>query len=469
MGKRHKPLFEEELQEEIRIGERTEQARMSASANRGGSKKGGFFRTAKIAAKVILEEVADLFKRTLAKRSARTVVVAAAVCVVGLAAIITVAAAASSRKDDDVAADANLAPEVGQIEVADSANDPANEAETAGADGNQTDDGSNNILAALGKDDDTTDESEPEDENEFRADVAEDTEPDGDDEESTEGSTAEDETETDTSDEAEETEKGANTVTVSFWGKESATYETDATTVGEFLTESGIELTDAQRGNIDTSLPIGGDITISADVVTYDKETVDEVIEFKTEYRESAEYPAGTTKTTQYGKDGSQTREYTVTYVNGAEVSREQTASWINSSPVTQIIVTGTGSAADDNPEADPPVSSPAPSGGGTFVGADGIERAYTHYIDVRATCYYVGGTTATGLPADENVIAVDPSVIPLGSTVYVTGDYGDFGVRIAADTGGSIKGYKIDVCIDPNDPRAGTFGWRDMRVYFLA
>ena len=63
----------------------------------------------------------------------------------------------------------------------------------------------------------------------------------------------------------------------------------------------------------------------------------------------------------------------------------------------------------------------------------------------MRATCYYVGGTTASGLPADESVIAVDPSVISLGTRVYVTGAYGDFGERIAADTGGNIIGNTID------------------------
>ncbi|MBF2455196.1 LysM peptidoglycan-binding domain-containing protein, partial [Listeria seeligeri] len=51
---------------------------------------------------------------------------------------------------------------------------------------------------------------------------------------------------------------------------------------------------------------------------------------------------------------------------------------------------------------------------------------------------------TATGIDLNDNsrVIAVDPSVIPLGSKVYVEG----YGEAIAADTGGAIKGNKIDV-----------------------
>ncbi|EGD50148.1 3D domain-containing protein [Thermoanaerobacter ethanolicus JW 200] len=51
-------------------------------------------------------------------------------------------------------------------------------------------------------------------------------------------------------------------------------------------------------------------------------------------------------------------------------------------------------------------------------------------------------GITATGTKATRGVIAVDPRVIPLGTRLYVEG----YGFGIAADTGGAIKGDKIDV-----------------------
>lgn len=50
---------------------------------------------------------------------------------------------------------------------------------------------------------------------------------------------------------------------------------------------------------------------------------------------------------------------------------------------------------------------------------------------------------TATGRRAGYGIIAVDPRVIPLGSTCFVEG----YGYAIAADTGGAIKGHRIDVC----------------------
>lgn len=89
--------------------------------------------------------------------------------------------------------------------------------------------------------------------------------------------------------------------------------------------------------------------------------------------------------------------------------------------------------------------------------------------ISVEATAYTAGcngcsGVTATGvdLNADPNakVIAVDPSVIPLGSKVYVEG----YGYATAADTGGAIQGNKIDLHV-PSQEEALNFGRQQVNV----
>ncbi|MEK4298442.1 LysM peptidoglycan-binding domain-containing protein [Oceanobacillus sp. FSL W8-0428] len=89
--------------------------------------------------------------------------------------------------------------------------------------------------------------------------------------------------------------------------------------------------------------------------------------------------------------------------------------------------------------------------------------------ISVEATAYTAGcngcsGVTATGvdLNADPNakVIAVDPSVIPLGSKVYVEG----YGYATAADTGGAIQGNKIDLHV-PTKEEALSFGRQQVNV----
>jgi 3D (Asp-Asp-Asp) domain-containing protein/peptidoglycan hydrolase CwlO-like protein len=78
-----------------------------------------------------------------------------------------------------------------------------------------------------------------------------------------------------------------------------------------------------------------------------------------------------------------------------------------------------------------PPTSAPPPlRPGGT--------------MSVYATGYCLKGTTATGLPVGPGIVAVDPSVIPLGTRMTIPG----YGEGVAADTGGSIRGARIDVWI---------------------
>jgi 3D (Asp-Asp-Asp) domain-containing protein len=83
------------------------------------------------------------------------------------------------------------------------------------------------------------------------------------------------------------------------------------------------------------------------------------------------------------------------------------------------------------------------------------------------ASCEGCSGVTATGINLKDNpdkkVISVDPNVIPLGSKVHVEG----YGYATAADTGGAIKGNKIDVFI-PSKEQANDWGRRSVNVKVL-
>jgi 3D (Asp-Asp-Asp) domain-containing protein/LysM repeat protein len=92
--------------------------------------------------------------------------------------------------------------------------------------------------------------------------------------------------------------------------------------------------------------------------------------------------------------------------------------------------------------------------------------------ITVKATAYTASckgcsGVTRTGVDLKSNpnskVISVDPTVIPLGSKVYVEG----YGYATAADTGGAIKGNRIDVFI-PSQNNAIQFGSKQLKVTIL-
>ena len=83
---------------------------------------------------------------------------------------------------------------------------------------------------------------------------------------------------------------------------------------------------------------------------------------------------------------------------------------------------------------------------------------AYTAY------CTGCSGTTAYGIDLRSNpnqkVIAVDPSIIPLGTKVWVEG----YGEAIAGDVGSAIKGHKIDVFI-PSYENAMEWGVKKVKL----
>ena len=78
-------------------------------------------------------------------------------------------------------------------------------------------------------------------------------------------------------------------------------------------------------------------------------------------------------------------------------------------------------------------------------------------------------GITATGARAVYGIVAVDPGVIPLGSRLYIETADGSFiyGHAVAADTGGAIKGNRIDLCFNTRQ-EALNFGRRQVKVYVL-
>ena len=85
---------------------------------------------------------------------------------------------------------------------------------------------------------------------------------------------------------------------------------------------------------------------------------------------------------------------------------------------------------------------------------------AGAHELTVTATGYALSGTTATGLPVGWGVVAVDPSVIPLGTHMTIPG----YGEAVAADTGGSVVGATIDLWF-PSTAQANAWGRRTVTI----
>lgn len=131
----------------------------------------------------------------------------------------------------------------------------------------------------------------------------------------------------------------------------------------------------------------------------------------------------------------------------------------LNSENVISLAKDGINAAKDRISELNAPV---IPSGG-TNIGT--AIKTFT----MESTAYYGHTITAMGSkpvrnPNGISTVAVDPNVIPLGSKVYVSG----YGVAIAADTGGAIKGNIIDVFLNSYE-ECMNWGRREVTVQLLA
>jgi 3D (Asp-Asp-Asp) domain-containing protein len=140
----------------------------------------------------------------------------------------------------------------------------------------------------------------------------------------------------------------------------------------------------------------------------------------------------------------------------------------------------GTAPGTDASPGADQKTAPDAASGDLSGVvteatdpaGAIGIPSAEpsapltqpTAYV---ATAYSLSGRMASGRRPSKGVIAADPSVLPLGSRVRVeAGNYS--GEYVVADTGGSVRGKKIDIWT-PSSREANRFGRRLVKLTVLS
>ena len=107
--------------------------------------------------------------------------------------------------------------------------------------------------------------------------------------------------------------------------------------------------------------------------------------------------------------------------------------------------------------QAAPPVAAPVP-GAPRVLPSSAAQGVYS--LTVVATGYALQGNTASGMPVGWGAVAVDPSLIPLGSRLSIPG----YGLGVAADTGGAIRGTRIDLWF-PTVTQARAWGSRAVTI----
>jgi uncharacterized protein YabE (DUF348 family) len=182
--------------------------------------------------------------------------------------------------------------------------------------------------------------------------------------------------------------------------------------------------------------------------------TSSEPIEFSTVIKTDSDMLSVQKKTLQEGKSGEKQITTNVVYEDGEEVSRAVVDETVVSKPVDKIVAQGT-------------VPTLSVSRGGNPVG-------YTKKLTVRATAYTSAGnsgnartssgrSTLRDTTGGYSTIAVDTSVIPYGTKLYIEG----YGFAVAADTGSAIKGNTIDVFFNSTS-EVYNWGVRYVTAYIL-
>ncbi|MGF7058411.1 3D domain-containing protein [Brassicibacter mesophilus] len=254
--------------------------------------------------------------------------------------------------------------------------------------------------------------------------------------------------------------KKAVPITVTL-GNKKLEVKTAKDTVKEAL--DSLEIAYDENDKIEPSLneKVTSKLEINVTRVDEKIEVKSEEIPYKTITKNNKDLEKGKNVKVQNGERGLKEVKIKEIYENGELISSEIMEESVAKEPVNEIIEKGT---------KDFEIASR-----GSFAGKRSAVMVATAYdLTYESTGKRPGdkyyGMTASGTRARPGVVAVDPKVIPLGTKLYIESLDGskDYGYAVAEDTGGAIKGNRIDLFFEsPKDVKA--FGLRKVRVYIIS
>ena len=240
-------------------------------------------------------------------------------------------------------------------------------------------------------------------------------------------------------------------VTINDGGEEKQVWTTEDT-VSDLLSKESIELNELDRIEPEEAFDVTSDTVVTITRVEKVTDIVEETIDFATVTKKDNTLTEGKKKVVDAGEAGSVEKKYEVTLENGEEVERELVSEEVKKESEKRVVAVGTKQ-----------IQQLASRSGNDSSG----KTLYMKATAYTAECTGCSGVTRTGINLNNNrnakVIAVDPNVIPLGTKVWVEG----YGNAIAGDTGGAIKGNRIDIHV-PTKSEAYRFGVRNVKVKIL-
>ncbi len=245
--------------------------------------------------------------------------------------------------------------------------------------------------------------------------------------------------------------KTSKKITVNDAGNSYELYSTDVT-VGDLISKGVITLDEENDYmNVTSEDKLFDGMILEIVRVTHVTVTEEETVPFETERIYTTEIEKDTELVVSEGVSGISENTVVITYKNGVEAEKEVIKTDVISEPVDRVIKVGIDQ-----------FSKPA-----SYKEIRSFQA--TAYCACAKCCGVSTGITASGRKAEYGCVAVDPRVIPLGTKLYIECSDGSFiyGHSVAADTGGAIKGNKVDLFF-PSHQDALKFGRRAVNVYIL-
>lgn len=227
-----------------------------------------------------------------------------------------------------------------------------------------------------------------------------------------------------------------------------------ASTVGEVLEKIGFPTDRHDRVTPSRDEPIKPGAEIRVVKVDRKIEVTRAKVPYKTKVESDPNLEAGVRSVVRKGQEGEFVLLTRAIYEGGVRVRETEAFERLVRRPVDEIVKVGTRQkvARLYRPSS---ISSRGGARAAVPSGSSGsVDQAPApggRTLVVVATGYApfggpgINDVTATGAKARRGIVAVDPRIIPLGTRLYI----GGYGYGVAADTGGAIKGNRIDLCFD--------------------
>lgn len=240
-------------------------------------------------------------------------------------------------------------------------------------------------------------------------------------------------------------------------------------TVSDAISTAGIEVDDDDLINIGLSEKLNDNTDIVINRVDYVTEVKLETIDYATEYKEDDSYVVGFSKVLVDGEEGELAKTICHTYVDGKLASSDIVSTEVTEEPVDEVIVQGT---AEVNPIAAMSISQlDVPDY--LTLDENGVPTSYSNVLTGKSCAYSAKPTakTASGRQVKVGYVAVDPSIIPYGTELYIVSTDGKYvyGYAVAADTGTALLDGRIlvDLFMESYDASCD-WGAKQVNIYIL-